>query len=401
VTAPAPAAEVRTAAPPKPVPPGAEPPPAGPPWSPRRRVLALYGSSRLLTIVVAAVAGIRLAIGPTALLRGWDSGWFLEVARHGYPDRVPLVAGHAVQSTLAFFPALPLLLRVVHAVTALPGALAGSAVSMAAGAVAAVLLYRIAERVTGDVERSVAAVVLFSVFPGSMVLSMPYSEGVMVAAAAGCLLALLDERWVVAGLCAALATATRASAIALVPACAWQAAVALRRSAPSGPATAAQRWRPLAAPLLAPLGALAWFAYLAIHTGDRLAYFHAESAWDTGVRFGRPALVLAGRFLRAPFTDPVPAIATLTLVFAAATGILLWRRRWPAVLSVYTFSVLLISVLTRADGLRPRDVLTALPLFIAAADVLGQRALRYAVPTLSVLLALSLTFHNIGAWGQP
>ena len=112
-------------------------------------------------------------------------------------------------------------------------------------------------------------------------------------------------------------------------------------------------------------------------------------------------LLLAGRFLRAPFTAPVPAVATLALAFAVVTGIVLARRGWPAVLSVYTFSVLGISVLTRTDGLRPRDVLTAFPLFLGLADVLEERWMRYVVPASAALLALSLNFHNVGAWGQP
>ena len=88
-------------------------------------------------------------------------------------------------------------------------------------------------------------------------------------------------------------------------------------------------------------------------------------------------------------------------LWVALTGILLARRGWPAVLSVYTFSVLGISVLTRTDGLRPRDVLTAFPLFLALADVIEERWMRYVVPASATLLALSLTFHNLGTWGQP
>ena len=369
-----------------------------------RRAVRVYGWSRLLTLVTALAAGLRVGGGPMPFLNMWDAGWFLAVARDGYPHRIPTAAGHAVQSTLAFFPLFPLLLKIVAVLTPLSDALAGVAVSLAAGAVAVVMIHRTALRLTGDPGRALRAVALFSFFPGSMVLSMPYSEGVMVALAAACLLALLEERWWTAGLCAALATASRASALALVPACLWQAVAAIRRDRRDRAPEAAHglpRLRPLVAPLLAPLGTVAYFAFLRIRTGDFFAYPHAEAAWNSGLAYGRPALLMVGRFLRSPFTAPIPAIATLALVFAVVTGILLARRGWPAVLSVYTFSVLGISVLTRTDGLRPRDVLTAFPLFLALADVIEERWMRYVVPASATLLALSLTFHNLGTWGQP
>ncbi|HLJ08146.1 MAG TPA: mannosyltransferase family protein, partial [Acidimicrobiia bacterium] len=377
---------------PEPGAPGSAPPPGGRPAARAGTALAAYGGSRLLTVAVAALAGWRIGVGPVSVLSRWDAGWFLRVAQEGYPSHVPLAGGHVVESALAFFPLFPLLLKVLAALTPLSDALSGVIVSMAAGAAAAVLLYRIALRLTDDPDRAVRGVVLFSFFPGSMVLSMPYSEGVMVALAAACLLALLEERWWTAGLCAALATASRASALALVPACLWAAVSAARRH---------RRLGPLIAPALAPLGAVAFFGYLRLHTGDALAYLRAEKAWDSGLSFGRPALTMLGRFLRAPFSAPQPATATLALAFAAVTGVVLLRRRWPAVLSIYTFSVLAISVLTRTDGLRPRDVLTAFPLFLAAADVIEPRWMRLIVPASAAVLAVSLVSHNVGVWGQP
>jgi hypothetical protein len=359
-----------------------------------RAALGVYAQSRLLTLIVATVAGMRVGVGPVALLNRWDSGWFLRVVEEGYPQDVPTVAGHAVESTLAFFPLFPLLIKVLAFLSPLSNAVAGIAVSVAAGAVTVVVVHRLALRLTGDPGRALRAVTLWAFFPGSMVLSMPYSEGVMVALAALCLVALLDERWWTAGLCAALASFSRASALALVPVCLWQAAVVIRRDG--------FRLRPLVAPLLAPLGTVAYFLYLWIHTGDPLTYLHAEAAWNSGLHgFGEPALTMAWEFVRAPFSEAMPATATLSLVFAVITGVILVRRRWPSVLAVYTFTVLTISVLTRTDGLRPRDLLTAFPLFLAAADVLNERSTRYAVPASAALLALSLTFHNLGSWAQP
>ena len=63
---------------------------------------------RLATFLSAAIAAdLSPSFGLGGLLTNtWDAGWYLEVARHGYPGVVPEQAGHAAQSTLGFFPAL-------------------------------------------------------------------------------------------------------------------------------------------------------------------------------------------------------------------------------------------------------------------------------------------------------
>ena len=52
---------------------------------------------------------------------------------------------------------------------------------------------------------------IFCLFPGSIVFSMVYAEGLLIPLAAGCILALQRRRWVMAGALAGLATATAAS----------------------------------------------------------------------------------------------------------------------------------------------------------------------------------------------
>src|SRR5205807_7473706 len=96
-------------------------------------------------------------------------------------------------------------------------------------------------------------------FPGSIVLTPFYTEGLLIALVLGCLLALLHDRWWTAGVLAALATATRPNAVVIVACCACAAAVAIRRR---------RDWRPLVAPLLAPTGLLAYFSFLWLRTGS-------------------------------------------------------------------------------------------------------------------------------------
>src|SRR5207244_1786643 len=150
------------------------------------------------------------------------------------------------------------------------GASRAATIGAVAGLTACLLLWRLVHHLSGPASAD-RAVALFCFFPGAMILSLPYSEGLMLALAIGCLHALLRRRWVTAGVLAALATATRPNAMALVAACAWAAAVAVWRR---------REWRALAAPALAPLGLVAFFAYLARHTGDAGAYWRTQrQAW--------------------------------------------------------------------------------------------------------------------------
>ncbi len=93
----------------------------------------------------------------------------------------------------------------------------------------AVVLIGLLAREAFDVATAQRAMVLFVLFPGSVVLSWSYAEPVLIVCAAACLLFLLREQWLFAGLAAALATATRPNAIGVVAACVVAAAMAIWR----------------------------------------------------------------------------------------------------------------------------------------------------------------------------
>jgi hypothetical protein len=113
-----------------------------------------------------------------------------------------------------------------------------------AGAAASVVLWLLAEHVA-DARTANRAVLLFCFLPPAFVLSMVYSEALFFLLVGLCLLALVRERWLVAGVAAALAGLVRPTGLVLTLACAWAAVAAIRRHG---------SWRPAIAPLLAPAG---------------------------------------------------------------------------------------------------------------------------------------------------
>jgi hypothetical protein len=362
--------------------------PTRPGSTPLKRLLGWYALSRLVTLAAAIAAGIRYpGFGLIRFFSAWDAGWYLKLIAFGYPHGIPQVAGRATESTIGFFPLFPMVVRAVS--WALPGsdAVAAIGVSLVAGGVTVVLLYRLACLFT-DRRAAERGAILFAFFPGSLVLSMPYTEALMLALSVGALLAALRHRWLTAGLLAALATACRPTAGALVPALAWQAAVAIRHR---------REWRALLAPALAPLGTLAYFVFLRIRTGDFMAWFRVEKeGWGQGPKLGWYAFRPVGDFLRSPFGDIGAAILGLGLIFVLVTLAILLVRRWPGTLTVYTLTILAMSANARLDAVRPRALLATFPLILAAGSATRGRRFLWAVGiSAAVLFFLTLQYNTL------
>ncbi|MGH9075404.1 MAG: mannosyltransferase family protein, partial [Acidimicrobiales bacterium] len=316
--------------------------------------VAIYVASRAVVLAAAAAAGVLRPPLPLsrALLR-WDSGWYLLTAMDGYPSHVTHHAGHVAANTTAFFPLFPYSIRALTMATGLSFQVAGLVLSSVFGLLAGVLVWLLCRHLWGRAaaDRGCAA---FCFFPGTFVFSMVYSEGLMIALAAACLWALLSRRYLAAGILAAVATATRPNAVALVVACAWVAAVAVWRR---------REWRSLLAPALAPLGILGFLAFLWYHTGDWKVWFQTEAGgWKQHVSFTLwPYLQSVARHF--PFPDLNVAVAVAGLLFLVGAGAVLLASRVPVALVLYAAVVVALTLVT-PQPLFPRFLLTAFPLVV-------------------------------------
>ena len=316
--------------------------------------LAIFGASRLVTLLVAQAA--RLLKGKKSIidvLSAWDGGWYLSIAQGGYNPEIP-PPPH--QSNIGFFPGYPVAIRVVSRLTTLSHPRAALIVSVLSAALAAILLWFLTQSLV-DRATAIRAVALFSFFPGAYVFSMMYSEGLFILLAIACLFGLSRRNWIVAGVAAALAGATRPNGFVLGFACAWAAFFAIKRR---------REWRSLVAPLLTPIGILGYFLFLQRRTGNFLIWFEAERfGWDARFDFGADNLSDLGRFLSDPGRDFNRLMFVLTIVVTAATGVALARWKPPAILTIYAAGIIGSVVLSSGDPLRPRNILTAFPLVIA------------------------------------
>lgn len=340
---------------------------------------AIFLSSRLVTVAVAHVARLIEPQPLIAVLSRWDGQYYLEIVRDGYPPSLPGGTGAAARSVHAFFPGFPALTRAVAKITGLAPDTSGVVTTMAMATVAAVVMWLLARDLAGEAVAT-RAVLLFSFFPGSFVLGLIYSEGAFLAFAAGCLLALHRRWWVVAGLAAAAAGATRPTGLVLLACCAWAAIDAVRSR---------REWRALAAPALAPLGFVAWSVFLASRTASPTTWIRSQQdGWGQRFDFGAHTARTVGNFLVHPLGDFNRAVCVLTIGLIAGGVVLLWRLRPPAVVWIYTAGIIAPALLSAILTSTPRFALTAFPLHIAAARALTGTAFAVTLALFAALMAM-------------
>jgi hypothetical protein len=316
------------------------------------RPLGLYAASRVVVLcAVGVTARIHPGLSMGEAMKVWDGGWYIDTAIIGYQHQLPMADGHVAQNFFAFFPLYPMSIRLFHGFGLSP-LKAALVVSALAGAIAAVLVWFLLERLWGR-DAADRGTALFCFFPGSVVFSLAYSEALMLALAAGCLLALVSRRWLIAGVLAALGTATRPNALALVAACAWAAGVAVWKR---------REWRALLAPALAPVGFVTYMAFVGERTGMADAWYRTQhEAW--GERISPLALWHHLQdFVEHPFANANVDLRVYGAVFIAITLILLIRARPPGAILAYTIVVVVLALGAQTLGARPRFVLTAFPL---------------------------------------
>jgi hypothetical protein len=343
--------------------PSPEPAPAYP-WS-RALIWAAvaYVLSRAAVIAGAGAVSAAQKPRPTSgtgpildVLNSWDGAWYYEVARHGYPHHIPPhVTFFQLEARAAFFPLFPRVVWVINKV--LPGGdvVAALGLNLVLGAVFVLLVGLMTRRLFGNKVAS-RAMVLTALFPGSFVLSFAYSEAIMLVLVAGCLLFLMQRRWLLAGILAGLATASRPNAIAIVASCVVAAIVAIVQR---------REWKALLAPLLAPVGWISFQLFLAHQTGERDAWFRVQGeAWDEGTSFGLTAIKAIGNASVHPLDSP-RNVLTLLCIAAMLFGLwATWKRPLPLPVTVYTIGILALMLLPQTVTARPRFLFTAFPLLI-------------------------------------
>ncbi len=388
---------------------------SGPPLDLGPAVLAVLGTwlASRAAVLIASLLGARA--GSTAgnrqpdlleLWDRWDVGLFVKVARYGYLS--PAYADR----TEVDLPGMPIAMRLVHPFVG-SWVAAGMVVSLLAGLVAAAALYRLAvddglaeggraAAAPEDLERGRRAVLLMVCFPYAVFLFAGYSEALFAAFATTAWVAVRRERWLLAGVLTAGATATRVLGLALVAAV-WVEYVVLRWRS-RGPGTAPGGWGRRVGEvgaLLLPLAPLVAFAgYFSARTGHWDAYTRAmrehwgrtvAAPWDGFLTTWRAAVngEQASSFQIFWWAE------ILAVVVGVVLGVvLLRRRRWGEATFVLACTAIMSCSSYWASGVRA--VLVWFPLYL----VLARRPAVLA-PYLWVCAPAAVVFvvaFTSGAW---
>ncbi|WP_328674322.1 mannosyltransferase family protein [Streptomyces sp. NBC_00328] len=345
----------------------------------RRAAPALLGYAAVRALGLVTLAVWSAASGGSAhrlLSERWDSLWYTRVAELGYGYEVRLPNGD-VHANLAFFPLLPWLERIVHAVAPLSYADAGLLVAAVASLAAAWGIFAVADHVHGR-RAGVCAALVWAVLPVGIVQSMAYSESLFTALAAWSLYAVLTGRWATAGLLAAFAGLTRPVGVAVVAAL-WVAAISSfvgehRRGGSMSRTDGARPWRRALAMIIAPLGAAGYVLWVGRRTGrGPLGYLDVQAGWRNGFDGG----YAFGRFVAEKFTSFPSALAGAALI--AGVVLVLWlyvtcvRQGQPPALLVYTGIVVALALCASSYfGSKPRLLLPAFPLLFPLAMALAR-----------------------------
>jgi hypothetical protein len=370
-------------------------------------IAVVYLSTRGLLLLVAYLLSSFGHHNFLHELANWDGLWYRELANHGYPD----YPSH-LQTTLGFFPLYPItiwtlepLFAVVTGHNAIWSAtVSGVVISLAGGYIATVLVYRLA---TGWWNRDSArrATILFCLFPGSVVFSMVYSEGLLLPLAAGCLLALEHRRWLLAGILAGIGTAVQPTGLVLVVVCAVSAGLELRR----------QGWRPsslparrvLVAPLLSLAGVCAFALFLWAWTGTPFANYQAQHhGWGEKTNLFALVHLTSTLFSQISLSHPNDPTINLNLVVGLIGAFLLvgmlvlvWRARRTISVEaiVWTAGISFLALTSQYVPPNPRMLITAFPAVMVVAHYVRGKWftwLAWGNGILLVVLSL-LTFYGV------
>ena len=293
-----------------------------------------------------------------------DVNWYIGIAEHGY-DHMPFNAD--VPRNWAFFPLFPLLLRLASYMTG-EFVITGMALSHICFLLALFLLHRVSLLFGLSADDADRALFYLAIFPTSYFFSIPLPEALFLMSTVASFYFAKSERWWLAGLCGAFASATRTTGVLLLPALAvlyWEMYRPLR-------SIRALRKDGLAL-LLIPTGLLSYMVYLHVITGNALAFKGAMAAW------GRKA-----GFFFSPLLDYLAHPAEVAahwdfrllnfsaVAIALACGLALLKRRQFA-LGTYTLLVVLVALSSALLQSQARYAMVVFPVYMALA-LLGRRA---------------------------
>lgn len=329
--------------------------------------LAVWFAGRLVGLAVLAIVAVVRDRSMLRALTAWDGNIFLRIAEAGYPGVPAGLVGEHIDTSMAFFPGYPLLIRAVGVLSGLELTAAGLAITASAGAALAIGLAQLARQIGMSRRSGLLWVGLAGSSPLSVVFVMTYTEALFCALAVWALVLVMRRQWPVAALLAIAAGATRPTGLALI------AVVAIGALLEGWRAECRRRAVCVASAAAAPVGLLGYLTFVAVRSHSLTGWFQIQQVgWNTHIDGGKALIVFIGRQLTGPWT----LMETATVAVVLSLPILIWataRIRVPWQPMLYALVVVGMAILS--DGVmnsKIRMLLPALPLLLPIATGLAQ-----------------------------
>ena len=325
----------------------------------------------------------------------WDSGWYFDIAQRGYYWH------DAGQSSLAFFPLYPLLMRAL----AWPFGggeralwISGIALAYLCLLVGLTVLHRLTQERFGGREAARRTVLYVAVFPFAYFFTQVYTESLFLLTSVSAVAAAFSARWGWAGFFGGLTALTRPNGILI--------AVPLGLLALAGRPRAGELARRAAALALVPLGFASFCAFAYRLSGDPLGWLRAQAQWGYSVG-NRPWVelmrLLDGLERLGPydyfFSDPLAAYyflhGVVAIVFVALAPSVF--RHLGLALGAYVAVSLYVPLSGNALEGIGRYAATLFPVFILLGGMVRSRRVHEALLVSGALL-LSLLSALFTTW---
>ena len=295
--------------------------------------LLLFGVAAASVLVLPRLVGLPYGTGAShnllALWARWDSGTYLRIAEHGY-SFIP-----GLQSSVAFFPVYPLLIRLMSMITG-DVLVAGWLVSNLALLGGLVLLYRLTEEETGDAQVAARTITYLAFFPTSFFLNAVYTESVFLLLLVGTFYFARRREWGWSAALGVLCAAARPVGVLVwgvvglewLASHGWTLATSLRRAAWVGMGHGLHSdWRSLLTNNVIPLGLVSYMGFLGRQFEDPLAFWTTQASWGRSLRNPLAVLLEAGqRVTSGSGVAYQDALNVLALVGGLALLVGIWRR---------------------------------------------------------------------------
>jgi len=325
----------------------------------------------------------------------WDSGWYFDIAQRGY------YWSASGQSSLAFFPLYPLLMRAV----AWPFGggdralwIAGVLISYACLLAGLTVLHRLVDTRFGGREAAQRTVLYVAVFPFAYFFTQVYAESLFLLTSVAAVASALASRWALAGVLGALAVLARPNGILI--------GVPLLLMALADRPRLGELAKRLALLAPVPLALAAFCAFAQRLSGDPLGWLHAQAQWGYSVGH-RPWIelmrLLDGIERHGPygyfFSDPLAAYyflhGMLAIVFIALTPSVFTRLG--VALGAYVAVSLYVPLSGNALEGIGRYAATLFPVFVLLGSGVTSRRVHEAL-LISGALLLSLLSALFTTW---